>query len=280
MGEDGLDTTFDVREFARTAVGNHRDGLDLDRYDERPLGAPALRCLRYLRDLERATMRYLRRVLVTPTHKDARVTAFLTTWAYEKYWVADALDAVLERHGYAPPAPDGPPRGRWRSAWRRLTERYAPIGRSLVDNALGEGVIAVHMTVGTINEWLTQAAYERVAQLEEHPELTRMVAAIRGIKSRHLAFFAAQAAGRLRDSPLARHLARTRLRRSQFPMSVTDEPAEEEAFFFGRVFATAPALIDEIDARIQSLPGLERLSLLRATVAASTRRGALSGAGA
>lgn len=269
--EDGLETHFDLREFTRTAVGNHRDGLELDRYDERPLGMPALRCLRYLRDLERATMRYLRRVLVTPTHKDARVTAFLTTWAYEKYWLADAVDAVLERHRYEPPPPARPPR-RWTATGRRLRERFAPIGRSLVDNTLGEGVIAVHLATGTINEWLAQAAYERLAQLEEHPELTRTVATISDVRSRHLAFFTSQSSDRLRRSGLARHLARTRLRRSRWPVSVTDEPAEEDAFFFGRVFATAPSLVDEIDRRIQALPGLERLSLLKTTVAASTRR--------
>jgi hypothetical protein len=274
--QDG-DVSFDVREFVRTAVGSHRDGLELNRYDERPLGTPALRCLRYLRDLERATMRYLRRVLVTPTHKDARITAFLTTWAYEKYWVADAIDAVLERHGYEPP-PSGPPQ-RWTAAWRRARERYAPIGRSLVDNTLGENVIAVHLATGTIHEWLIEAAYERVAQLEGHPELTRAVAAIGGVKARHIAFFASQTADRLRRSSMARHLTWTRLRRARWPVSVADEPAEEEAFFFGRVFVTAPALVDEVDRRIQALPGLERLSLLRTTVAASTR-GALSGAGA
>lgn len=270
MREDGLDTQFDVREFARTAVGSHRDALNLHRYDQLPLSTPTLRCLRYLRDMERATMRYLRRVLVTPTHKDARVTAFLTTWAYEKYWLADAVDAVLERHTYAPP-PARPSRP-WTAAGRRLRERFAPIGRSLVDNLLGEGVIAVHLATGTVTEWLAQAGYERLAHLEAHPELTRTVATIQEVRSRHLAFFAPQTSDRLRRSGLARHLARTRLPRSRWPVNVTDEPAEEDAFFFGRLFATAPSVIDEIDRRIQALPGLERLSLLKTTVAAATRR--------
>lgn len=274
MREDGLDTQFDVREFARTAVGNHRDALALHQYDQSPLSAPTLRCLRYLRDLERATMRYLRRVLVTPAHKDARVTAFLTTWAYEKYWLADAVDAVLERHGYQPP-PVRPPRP-WTTAGRRLRERFAPIGRSLVDNTLGEAVIAVHLATGTITEWLAQAAYERLAQLEPHPELARTVATVQDVRARHLAFFAPQTSDRLRRSGLARHLTRTRLPRTRWPVNVTDEPAEEDAFFFGRVFTTAPSLVDEIDRRIQALPGLERLSLLKTTVAASTRRARFS----
>ena len=44
-------------------------------------------------------MAHLRNVLVTPTHKDARVTAFLVTWAYEKFWIADALPAIVEANG-------------------------------------------------------------------------------------------------------------------------------------------------------------------------------------
>ena len=87
---------FDVREFARTAVGTHRDRLDPDALRARPLPADALHAVRVLRDLEAATMGRLRNVLVTATHKDARVTAFLVSWAFEKYWIADALTAVLE----------------------------------------------------------------------------------------------------------------------------------------------------------------------------------------
>ena len=90
---------FDIREFTRTARGSHRAELQLDAIRASGLGADAIRLLRLLRDLERTTMQRMRNLLVTATHKDARVTAFLTTWAYEKFWIADALDAVLEATG-------------------------------------------------------------------------------------------------------------------------------------------------------------------------------------
>ncbi|NEE03219.1 hypothetical protein [Phytoactinopolyspora halotolerans] len=258
---------FDVREFARRATGSHRDDLRLAEYDARPLTWETLRCLRYVRDVERATMRHLRTVLVTPTHKDAHITAFLTTWAYEKYWIADALDAVLEQHEYVqPPAPRRPVT---RAALlRRAQERFSPIGRSLIDNTIGEAVIAFHMATGTIDEWMTRASYERIAESAEHKELTRTLERVLDIKSQHLAFFIAQARTRLRRSRLARRLTRARLQRSLWPLSVADEPIEEESFFFDRVFAAAPALVDEIDRRVRALPGLEGLTLIRATVAA------------
>src|SRR6188472_3556089 len=86
---------FDVREYARTAVASHRDELNVEVYRTQPLTAATLRVLSYLQIVERATMTHLRAVLVTATHKDARITAFLTTWAFEKYWIADALEQIV-----------------------------------------------------------------------------------------------------------------------------------------------------------------------------------------
>ena len=63
---------FDVREYARDAAASHRDELGLESYRTNPLGAEALRIIRYLQIIERATMTHLRSVLVTATHKDAR----------------------------------------------------------------------------------------------------------------------------------------------------------------------------------------------------------------
>ena len=97
-------TLFDVRDFARTAVGSHRDEIDLEAFAANPLKPETVRSLAYLRELERSTMTYLRNVLVTPTHKDARVTAFLTTWAFEKYWIADAFEVIVRAHGFDPVA--------------------------------------------------------------------------------------------------------------------------------------------------------------------------------
>ena len=93
------DLDFDIREFTKTAQGNWRPDLDLSGFADTPLGPDALRLVRHLGRLESATMEHLRNLLVTATHKDARVTAFLVTWAFEKYWIADAVDAVLEANG-------------------------------------------------------------------------------------------------------------------------------------------------------------------------------------
>ncbi|MEP6481446.1 MAG: hypothetical protein ABJA94_05495, partial [Rhodoglobus sp.] len=164
---------FDVRVYARDAAASHRDELGLDEYRSNPLSAEALRIVRYLQVIERATMTHLRSVLVTATHKDARITAFLTTWAFEKYWIADAFEQIGLAH-----QPEGTDVDR--AAFITPPERT--IRESIFANIVGLPMIAVHMTLGTIDTWLSQAAYSRLAALEPHPQLTKTLAAFGKLK--------------------------------------------------------------------------------------------------
>ena len=164
---------FDVREYARTAAGSHRATLNLDAYSASPLDDDILRVLRYLQIVERATMTHLRSVLVTATHKDARITAFLTTWAYEKYWIADALEQIALAHAPEGTEPD-------RAPFRTPVERT--IRESIVANIIGVPMIAVHMSLGTVDEWVNQAAYRRIAELASNAQLSETISTFLGIK--------------------------------------------------------------------------------------------------
>jgi len=244
---------FDVREFARTAAGSYRDELDLEYFRAAPLNPETLRVLAYLQVIERATMTHLRSVLVTATHKDARITAFLVTWAYEKYWIADALEQVLLAH-----QPEGAEADK---VFRTPVERT--IRESIVANIIGVPMIAVHMTLGTVDEWLTQAAYERIASMANNTQLERMLAHLRSVKERQLDFFEAQSRFRLTESPRARSLTRRRLAKTPWPIGAKAEPAAETRFFFDHVFGGSPALVADLDSRIDTLPGQSGLSLIR-----------------
>jgi hypothetical protein len=250
---------FDVREYARTAVGSLREGLNLDAYASAPLGADTLRTLSFLQAIERSTMQHLRTVLVTPTHKDARVTAFLTTWAFEKYWIADALSGILSVHSAVPVA-------RRRNAisrfFREIAERFEPIKESLVANQIGVEMIAVHMTIGAIDGWLTQAAYARLAQLDKNSELDSTIERILEIKARHLTFFEPQAEFRLSASTRAQKLTRKRLKRETWPIGAGDLAPASAKDFYSRLFATEPGLARSIDGAINGLPGLAGLGLI------------------
>jgi hypothetical protein len=250
---------FDVRAYARTAVGNLREGLTLEAYATAPLSADTLRTLAFLQSVERATMQHLRNVLVTPTHKDARITAFLTTWAFEKYWIADALTAVLSAHSAVPAGKKGFVVGRF---FREVAERFTPVRESLVANQIGVDMLAVHMAIGSVDGWLTQAAYARVAELEPNAELATTIETILGIKARHLTFFEPQSEYRLSASTRAQKLTRSRLRRSAWPIGANHLPHSDSVFFYNRIFTSSPGLATSIDNAIDGLPGLRGLHLI------------------
>lgn len=250
---------FDVRAYARTAVGTLREGLDLEAYESSPLSTDALRAVAYLQAVERATMQSLRTMLVTPTHKDARITAFLSTWAFEKYWIADALSAIVDAHEPLPVSSRGSALGR---LGRELRSRFAPIRESLVANQIGAPVIAAHMAAGTIDGWLTQAAYSRLSELEPHAELASTIHRILDIKSRHLSFFEPQAEYRLAASPRAQRVTRRRLRATAWPVGAHEQPRTDTDHFYAALIRSSPGLATSIDNAIDGLPGLRGLHLI------------------
>ena len=206
-------------------------------------------CCGMLRDLERSTMQRMRNLLVTATHKDARVTAFLTTWAYEKFWIADALDAVLEA-GDNEHAADAPT-GRRRRTLAERAERRGPIRRAVAANFAGPQIVAAHVTTGLVDEWITQAAYRRLGELAGglHAVVDRIVT----IKDRHIRFLAEEAQRRLAASPRASKLTRTEIKRSAWPIGAVDRAADDRTFFETIVFGT-PAGAAEA-GRIRDLVG-------------------------
>ena len=252
------DGDFDVREFARTAVGTHRPGIDLAVFESAPLRATTVQALAYLREVERATLSYLRNVLVTPTHKDARVTAFLTTWAFEKYWISDALGAVTEAHGIDPR--DQLDHAPTRAFFREIVERATPIVESFRANAIGPDVVGVHLTTVAVDDRLGEAAYRNLAAADPHPQLVSMVERILGIKRRHLVFVEKDATDRLSRSKRARSLARRTLSRLDWPIGARDLRPDATAAFFDHVIDAPTA--SELDARIDRLPGLAGLDVI------------------
>jgi hypothetical protein len=211
---------FDVRAFARTANGSHRAELELEGYRSAPLDAETIRMLGILHDLEAATMGQLRNVLVTATHKDARVTAFLVTWAYEKFWIADALAAVIDAN---------PSSARITTAVR--DGRRGPVRRALAGFHEGTAVIAVHMTAGLTDDLVLTDAYHRVRDTARSAALSATIDSLAAVKARHTAFFRQEAEWRLAESIAARRLARREFRRTDWPLGITGlDPADRALF--------------------------------------------------
>lgn len=240
---------FNVREFARTARGSHRAALELDGLE---VDAEAAHLIRILRDLERSTMHRMRNLLVTATHKDARVTAFLTTWAFEKFWLADALDAVLEATGHDLATPEGKPR----RSLRERVDRRGPVARAIAGNLDGPRLVAAHVTIGLVDEWVTSAAYHRLGELAA--SLRAIVDLVLEVKARHIAFLLEEAQRRLAESPRAVRLSARTVRQTAWPVGATERSADDRGFFERVVFGDAAgrAAAAAIGDRISALPGL------------------------
>lgn len=243
---------FDVREFARTARGSHRSELDFDALSRVRLTPDTARLIRVLRDLERSTMQRMRNLLVTATHKDARVTAFLTTWAYERFWVADALDAVIEATGAADDTGDAT--GAPRHSFGERAERRGPVRRAISAGFAGSQLVAAHVTAGLVDEWITSAAYRRLATAAS--ELSSVVQIVLSVKERHIRFLWEEAERRLAASSRAQRLTRRELQRQVWPIGAIELSADDRAFFGTFVFGDEQGRtrLAEIADRILTLP--------------------------
>ena len=250
---------FDIDTYTR--VGGRLDISDLDlagAFADRPLRPDALRCLRYMHDIENHTICYLRDVLVTRAHTDPDITTFLTIWVYEEHWHGEALAQVLAAHGEQA----GRSRIRRIRAEKGRVDRLRPMA-FLLGSALVPDLTAVHMTWGAINEWTTQAGYARLAAKARHPVLTELLRRIMRQEGRHIDFYAGESRRRLARSPAAQRITRTALRRFWSPVGTGVRPRSEVAFVVGYLFGDdeGAAAAARIDRNVDRLPGLAGLHL-------------------
>jgi hypothetical protein len=255
--------SFDIERFREISAKLEVDGIDFDAFRERPLPPDALRCLRYMHDVENHTVCYLRDVLVTRAHRDPDVTSFLTFWNYEEYWHGEAIARVLAAHD------EEAGTGRIAALRRRLPRRDAlkPLTFQL-GSAITPHLTAVHMTWGAVNEWTTQAAYARLAARADHPVLTDLLRRIMKQEGRHIDFYVSQAKSRLTDSRAAQRLTRWALRRFWAPVGSGVMPDEEVRFLSTYLFGDddGRSVAERIDRRVDRLPGLGGLALLTGAV--------------
>ena len=90
-------------------------------------------------------------------------------------------------------------------------------------------------------------------------------------EGRHIDFYAAQAKSRLADSRAAQRLTRWALTHFWAPVGSGVLPDQEVAFLSTYLFGDPDgvAMADRIDRRVDRLPGLEGLNLLRGAVSAA-----------
>lgn len=251
---------FDIAAYKRRTDRLRWDDLDVSSFAERNLEPAALRCLRYMHDVEYHTVCYLRDILVGPAHSDPEITSFLSFWVYEEFWHGEALAAVLQAHGE--PAGDQritPMRQRLGAA-----ERLRPLSMMVGSALVGADFVAVHMAWGAINELTTQAGYAQLARRAGHPVLSELLRRIMRQEGRHIDFYASQAEWRLAASRRARKVARVALRKLWSPVGSGVMPPAETSHLARYLMGgdDGMAAARRIDRRVDRLPGLAGLGLL------------------
>ena len=257
-----------IEKFQEQGGRVQTDDLDFESFRTNPLSPDVLRCLGYMHDIEYQTVLYMRELLVTPAWKDPQFTAFLTLWNYEEYWHGQALGRVLAMHDL--PAHD--PRLHAMRKWNKRTLFWSP----LVFWTLGATVKkfpAVHMTWGAINEWTANAAYNRLARIADHPVLTELLGRIMRQEGRHAAYYASYAREMLENDRRAQKVTSWFLRKQWAVVGSGDVPKIETSFAAAYLFGSGDGaeLIDRVEERIDALPGLAGLNLVRTGIRAATQ---------
>jgi hypothetical protein len=250
---------FDVSAYVRQPFGPMREtltGLGST------LPADLAETLRYVQRRAQGTGSWLSHVLVTATHKDARITAFLSTWAYELHWFGDALNAI---------AGAGPVPAIRRGVAAKLRDRFGPLREAIVANLHGRALTGVQMTERLVDGWIVDAMLERAQHLAPAAVAADLDRIREGI-ARQGRFFAESATEALAHSPAARALARRRLAMRTWPIGADKEPAAATASALQTLFGPDRTWAAVIDARIDALPGLAGLHLVRRAVRTPGRR--------
>ncbi|MGH9135834.1 MAG: ferritin-like domain-containing protein, partial [Acidimicrobiales bacterium] len=128
--------------------------------------------------------------------------------------------------------------------------------------------LAIHMTVGVVNEWTTQAGYARLAARAGHPVLSDLLGRIMRQEGRHIDFYLTKAREHLDDSAGAQRATRFVMRHLWRPVGASVMPPGEIAHVVRHLFTDGDgrAAAERIDRRIDRLPGLGGLGLMARTV--------------
>lgn len=268
-----LRTEFDVPGYLAQARG--RIAVDSARIE---ISEDEARDLGFLWRLENSALAETRALLASWTSNEARITAFVTGWGYERYWLARALRDILEvspTSSAASPTPTDSRRGpvsRLRGIW---VERGLPILAPVIGGVVKEPLTAGHMARLAIQEATLQAA-ERAVCSRLRSEAARVLTEIIDRREEIIGFFRSEAVARIRRSRIEAVTARAHLIRPWAPLRIVGVAEPDEARALTSIFASAAdrRLLIDSDAEIgQLLPGNPQPSVNQVTAALrSTRR--------
>lgn len=217
-----------------------------------------LAVLHHLHHVEGRVLTQMRDVLVTPTHADPYVTAFLTTWAYERYWFGRTLRDILDTQAQPPSHRAGIVAG----VTDRICERFRPAVAAVATNLLGRPVVAGILATSLADTLALRLSVIRLAQV--CPALSALTEAVLHSTVRHLDFYREQVRLRLAREQRAQVTVRRALRRWRWPGTRHGDPRRARAV--GRFLvrdSRAESLVSEADDALMALVAGLRRPVLR-----------------
>ena len=211
-------------------------------------------------------------MLASWTANEARITAFVTAWGYERYWLARALREILDaadarRSPRTPRSLSSTLRGIW-------VERALPIVAPVLGGAVKEPITAGHMARLAIQEGALQAA-ERALLPRLTGEAARVLAEVVDRRDEIVRFFRTEAIARITRSRAEALTARLHVARPWAPLRIVGVPDPDEAVALSSLFTGSAARqeLSDSDAVIgRLLPGDPRPSVTQVRAALRTAR--------
>ena len=254
---DVLFTDFDVDAYVHGARGR----IVVDAAAVGPLDDITAADLAFLWRLDSAGLSETRSMLSCWTGNEARVTAFIATWAYERMWLAWALKDVLDALGVRPePRHRGRLAARLREAW---VDRLMPLTVPPIAAAVGEPFTAGHMIRMALQEASLRAAYVEVLPRLDG-EAHRVALEIVSRRDAFVDFYHREASARIARSRRERISARLALIGWE-PLRVAGVPDPDEPRAMGNIFLTDDARARLDDAQRPTLDLLDGVGLVPGT---------------
>jgi hypothetical protein len=124
--------------------------------------------------------------------------------------------------------------------------------------------VAVHMTFGAMNEWAAQAGYSRLLQIADHPVLSTLLRRIMKQEGRHVDYYRSEAVTHL-DTRAAQRTTRALARALWSPVGAKAMPLDDTRHMISTLFGGADGreMVERLDRRVDQLPGLAGLHLMR-----------------
>jgi rubrerythrin len=216
--------------------------------------------LTYFADIESQTIRYLRMLLQMKIALRPDVAAFLTTWNYEEFFHGYELGNLLAVCGH--PLADN--RVAQIEKRARLNEWIEKLFTPLLSHIFSSQFPAVYLSFGAIQELTTLRGYEHLRDFTRNPTLKIMCDRIAKQERRHFAWYFNHAREMLEQSRGAQRLTRRLLEFNWVPVGAgVKSPLEVKRLFqILFPFEVRRNVVQEIDARMGTLPGLNGIRLM------------------